>query len=112
MHQARREALLTLTASVKELRQPPVKQWRLTNIFLFLPATCSAQGPYPPMYGVWFSWLGDTTHSLIKQECQGGCIGVTNHWLVLSHINLLYQIYELEELNTVQHIDQNRGLDY
>ena len=39
-------------------------------------------------------------------------IGVRNHWLVLSHINLLYQFYELEELNTVQQIDQNGGLNY
>ena len=29
-----------------------------SSIFLFLPATCSVQGPYPPMYGVWLSCLG------------------------------------------------------
>lgn len=39
-------------------------------------------------------------------------IGVKNHWLVITHINLLYQIDELEEFNIVQQIDQNGGQNY
>ena len=38
-------------------------------IFLSLPAAYSVQGPYPSMYGVWFSCLwGFNSHSFIKQS--------------------------------------------
>ena len=43
--------------------------WRLHPFFFSLPATCSEQGPYPPMYGVWFSCLGGFNwNSFTKQN--------------------------------------------
>ena len=38
------------------------------SIFLFLPTARSLQGPHPPMYGIWFSCLGEfNSHSSFKQ---------------------------------------------
>ena len=48
------------------------------SIFLFLPAACSVQGPYPPIYEVWFLCLVGSTHTVLLNRVKSKALRLTN----------------------------------
>ena len=48
------------------------------SISLSLPAACFVQGHYPSMYGVWFSYLGGSTHTALLYKVESKVFRLIN----------------------------------
>ena len=48
------------------------------SIYLSLSAACSIQRSYPPMYGVWLSYLGGSTHRALLNRMESNAFRLIN----------------------------------
>ena len=75
------------------------------SIFFSLSAACSVQGPYPPMYGVWFSCLGASTHTALLNRMESkafrllnslpltDCLDYLSHRCNVASLSLFYSYF-------------------
>ena len=76
--------------------------------FLSLPAACSVQGPYPSMYGVWFSCLaGINSHNFVNRMVSKAfclvisppltdCLDFLSHRRNVASISLFYRYFHAD----------------
>ena len=78
------------------------------SIFLSLPAASSAQGSYPPMYGVWFSCLAGSIHTALLNRVESkafrlissppltDCLDSLSHQHNVASLSLFYHYFHAD----------------
>ena len=78
------------------------------SIFLSLSTTCSVQGPYPPMFGIWLSCLGESTHKALLNRVESkafrlinfppltNCLDSLSHRRNVASLSIFYRYFHTE----------------
>ena len=72
-------------------------------IILFLPATCSVQGPYPPMFGVWLSCLRGSNHTALSNRVESKAFCLINYFPLTDCLDSLSHRRNVASLSLFHH---------
>ena len=73
------------------------------SIFLSLPAACSVQGPYPPMYGVWVSCQRGSTHTALLNRVESKAFCLINSPPLTDYLDSLSHHCNVASLSLFYH---------